>query len=547
MKKIDAGNPSFEKNIARSRGTYLNPGAVLFAETLACPLYVDKTLMIRETNRVIGTKDKFMCVSRARRFGKSIALETLAAYYSKGADGRIFDGLAISGEPGFFKHLGKYNVIMIDLNSFYDNCGDDKLRMFDVMLKTLKSEFEQQLPEFSSNAESVPFLLRDAYAKTGEKFVVLIDEYDVLARKEVSDELFEKYLEFLNGMFKNIDVTQSIALAYITGILPVVREKFQSKLNNFTEYTMLSPRNLLSFTGFTSDEVEELCMEKGIDVDECRRWYDGYHIKGLDFYSPKSVYELIATGEFRSYWVQTGSFEAVSDYIGMDFDGMVEDVNRLIAGESIPVETHSYENRVEASAFKSKDDVFTYCIHLGYLSYDSGTGLARIPNYEVRLQWLAAVKSLDRFSETRKILRISRQLIENIIHGRDDMVAQSLEAAHREVTSSLSYNNEQSLQSAIMLSFIAARDSYTIIPEFPSGDGYADVVLVPYKPKRNEPAIVVELKVDSAVETGLDQIRRRKYPSSLKHYENNLVLVGVSYDRKTKKHSAIVEKIVRDK
>ena len=524
------------------KSLYLNPDDSLFCESLADLFYIDKSMLIEETNKAIGTKSKFVCVSRARRFGKSTALEMLAAYYAKGSNGRAFHGLQIEKSISFSEHLGKYNVLMFDLNSFYDNCIGDKTKMFRDIFDAVASEFTYQFPNIVFKGRSVASLLRDVYSNTGEKFVVLIDEYDVLARKNVSEPLFEAYLEFLNGLFKNNDITRTIALAYITGILPVVREKFQSKLNNFIEYTMISAANMSKYFGFTADEVRSVCQKFHIDEDECRKWYDGYNINGTEIFSPKSIHEAARRGETGNYWAATGSFEAVSDYISLDFEGIIEDVNRLIAGEEVKADVSTYENKIDSSAFRCKDDVFTYCIHLGYLSYNSSSKSVRIPNYEVRMQWIAAIKSVSKFSETRKIISLSEKIIYNICEYRSDLVAESIEASHSAVTSNLSYNNEQSLQSAILLSFISARDRYTIVPEFPAGKGYADVVLIPYKPKKSDPAIVVELKVEGTVKTGIGQIRKREYPKSLKHCENNLILVSISYDKKTKKHSAVVER-----
>ncbi len=522
---------------------YLNLGSGLFEEALATGFYIDKTMLIEEANRVAQTRRKFMCVSRPRRFGKSMALEMLAAYFSKGADGKAFSGLKISKSESFERNLGKFNVLMLDLNSFYDNCGNDKNKMFDIMFDIVRNEFEKQFPDMAFKGNTIASLLRDVFSNKDERFVVLIDEYDVMVRKNIRRSLFDKYLEFLNGLFKNLDITQTIALAYLTGILPIVRENFQSKLNNFTEYTMLSPKNLLAFIGFTADEVEAACNSRGIDMEECKRWYDGYRVEGIELYSPQSVCELVMSGKFECFWSSSSSFEAISSYISLDLDGLEEDVKSPISGESIEVETSFYENKIDRLSFRSKNDVFTYCIHLGYLSYDSKTKTARIPNYEIRQQWIAAVQSIGKFSKTREIINTSRQLLINVCKCESELVAEYLEIAHREVSSNLSYNNEQSLQSAIMLAFIAARDKYTIIPEFPSGNGFADVALIPYKPKGKDPAIIIELKLDSATQTGLDQIRNRIYPASLEHCKGNMILVAISYDRKTKKHAAKVERL----
>ena len=517
-------------------GLYVNPDNNDFQIILNGQIYVDKSLMISELNKAIMTPDRFLCVSRPRRFGKTMAESMLAAYYSVGCDSsRLFSDLKISGDPLYGKHLNKYNVLRIDMNRFWSGYGSEALSR---MACAVRSEFEEEFPGVGFDGCDISECIIKAFKTTKTGFVVLIDEYDVVFRDDDASCLLDEYLKFLNVLFKSADVSSCIALAYITGILPVIRDKAQSKLNNFKEITFLDPGRFASFSGFTQDEVRDLCEAYGMDFLECRSWYDGYKIKGQEIYAPRSVACAMQDGEYKPYWSQTSQYEAILDYIRYDMQGIREDIEIMISGGSVAVNTTLFLNN--PSSIRCKDDVFTYLCHLGYLSYDERTRTCFIPNREVRGEWLNAITINGEHEAILGMIRESELLVRSVWQMDAQKVAGSLERTHERLTSPLTYNNEDSFQSAIRLAFFYADCFYTIVSEYPSGKGYADLAFIPYKP--NIPAMLVELKVKGTAATALDQIRDRRYFAGLEKYEGSLLLVGISYDPETKKHECLIEK-----
>ncbi len=521
---------------------YLNPGFENFSITLRAPIYVDKTMMLEVLNGFIDQGNKYICVSRPRRFGKTIAGNMISAYYSKGCDSSgVFENLSIAKSASYEEKRNRYNVIQIDLNSEYQN-AEDKSKMFTALTREIKKEMRVQFPAVEiSDGDSLAMSILRIYDQTGETFVFVIDEYDVLVREKVDQALFDQYMSFLNGLFKSNTLRPAISLAYITGILPVVRDKIQSKLNNFREYTMLEAGELAPFIGFTSEEVKELCDNSKADFEECKRWYDGYRQRNMEIYNPESVVECVRTGYYENYWGKTSSYAVIADLIRQNFEGIKDDVIRMLADEEVDVNVTGFMNTM--TDFRSKNDVFTYLIQVGYLAYNKENGTCRIPNREIRGEWLNAVETEPDYKETDRIIKASRQLLEDTINGNEEAVAKALDISHIHVTSNRSYNNEDALQSAIYLAFIYALNKYTVIREMTSGKGFADVVMIPFREEM--PAMVVELKRNGSAESGLDQIRGKKYFDSLRHYTGNLLLVGINYDEKEKTHSCRIEKVMK--
>lgn len=523
-------------------GIYLNPDNVNFKGTLKGDIYVDKTMMLSVLNSYIDKENKYVCISRPRRFGKTIAGNMIAAYYSKGCNSReLFQNLKISKAPGFEEKLNRYNVIQLDMNSEYQNV-EKKEYLIKNIYRKIKEEIEQEFPDISfSENESMAERMLKVYLKTGETFIIIMDEYDVLVREEVPKKLFDEYLGFLNGLFKSNTLKPAISLAYLTGILPIVRDKVQSKLNNFKEYTILNARELAEYIGFTSEEVKALCGEYSVDFEECRNWYDGYSQNGYEIYNPESVVSCITDRYFDNYWGKTSSYRVISDQLARNFNGTKDCVIRMLAGESVDVNVTSFLNTMDS--FASRNDAFTYLIHVGYLAYDRDNGTCRIPNREIRQEWLNAVEVDDEYSVTNGIIEASKELLERTLEGDGEAVAKALDVSHIHVTSNRSYNNEDALQSAIYLAYIYARNKYYIFKELTSGKGFADVVFVPFKP--GLPALVIELKHNRTAETALNQIREKKYFDSLADYKGELLFVGISYDEKEKTHECRIEKFVK--
>ena len=498
-------------------------------------------MILGELNQILCTNEDFVCMSRARRFGKSMAGNLISAYYSKGCDTReVFSGMKIGQLPDFDRYLNKFNVIKLDLNGFFQRTTPREL-LIDEINETVRKEFKNQFPDLKFNdTDDIGKCMLQVYDTTGEKFVIIIDEYDVLVREKVSSKLFDSYLSFLNGLFKDTILRPAIALAYITGILPIVRDKIQSKLNEFTEYTMVNPRQFAEHIGFTKDEVEALCRQYGMDASECARWYDGYGFSStVHIYNPLSVVSAMRDGAFDNYWTTTSSFEALKEYIMLNFNGIKEDVISMISGASVPVNVLKFQNTFES--INSKDNVFTYLIHLGYLAYDREHKTCRIPNEEVRVEWINSIEDEANYESVMDIINTSKKLLDDTINGNEQAVAQALNDAHTAVTSNLTYNDEHCFQSAICLAYFYANTRYTLVKELPTGKGYADLVLIPYLP--NIPALVIELKHNKSAASALAKIRAKNYCEALNHYQGDLLFVGISYDEKTKEHECRIEKV----
>ncbi|MCR5685533.1 MAG: ATP-binding protein [Lachnospiraceae bacterium] len=524
-------------------GIYLNPGNENFAEVLRSDIYVDKTMMISVTNNIMDSGNKYICMSHPRRFGKPIAGNMLASYYSKGCDSReMFKRLNIAQTPEFEQKLNKYNVIQLDLNSEYQN-AKNRSEMLTYLQEKIGNEIKEQFALVTfSQKDSLTDMMLKIYSQTGETFIIIMDEYDVLVREQVDAALFDEYLSFLNGIFKSNTLRPAISLAYLTGILPIVRDKNQSKLNNFMEYTILDPGIFAPYVGFMADEVKELCGQYDMDFEECRRWYDGYRIGGNEIYNPESVVKSMIGHQYKGYWGMTSSYEVISDQIQYNFDGTKDAVVKMLAGEEVPVDVGSFLNTM--NSFKTSDDCFTYLCHVGYLSYDETTEKCRIPNREVRKEWLRAIAVSSDYKTTDSIVKASEELLAVTIRGEEEFVARALDSSHIHVTSNRSYNNEDALQSAIYLAYIYALNKYTVIREMTSGKGFADVVFIPFY--SNLPAMVIELKHNKCAESALDQIREKKYFDSLAHYKGELLLVGISYDEKEKNHECRIERLEKE-
>ena len=521
-------------------GRYLNPGNEGFAETVSSEIYIDKTDMISYTNRVLESESKYVCVSRPRRFGKSIAAKMLVAYYSKGCDSReIFEKLSISKQPSFDKYLNKYDVIRLDIQWMY-SVAENKIPLIEFIQDEVIRELKEIYPEYVNEEEhSLAIALSDIFHGAKRKFVIIIDEWDCVFREEKKNEqLQESYIGLLRSLFKGVLAEETIALAYMTGILPIKKYGTQSALNNFNEYTMVDPSIMAPYMGFTEHEVKELCQRYSMDYEEARKWYDGYKLrKAGHIYSPKSVVEAMYRQEYGSYWTSTETYESLKSYITGNFDGLKDAVIRLLAGQNCQLEAGTFQN--DMTSMENKDDVLTLLVHLGYLAYDAETETVSIPNEEVRREFKRAV-SQTKWAEVTKALNTSNELLRATWTMDTDSVSRILDEVHENSTSILKYNDENTLSCVISLAYYSAREYYTIFRELPSGKGFADLVFIPYK-STDRPALVVELKWDKSAKGAIHQIKEKDYAGNLVHYAGDILLVGINYDKKQKKHECEIE------
>lgn len=528
-------------------GRFVNPDSSAFQVALNSRIYVDKTGLIEYTNSVLDTTNAYICNSRPRRFGKSYAANMLAAYYSKGADAeQMFSGLRISQTPDFKKHLNKYDVIHIDIQWFLANC-EDANTVVPFIANSVLDELRALYPEvLSQEPGSLPDALSRVKDQTGQKFVVIIDEWDAIIRDDaITETVQDEYLNFLRGMFKGVEPTKYIQLAYLTGILPIKKEKAQSAVNNLDEFTMLQADELAPYIGFTEDEVQALCEQYQRDFDKVKKWYDGYLLNGYQVYNPKAVVSVMTKGKFRSYWSETGSYEVVVPLICMNYDGLKNAIIEMLSGSAVNVNTATFKN--DPARIQNRDDVLTYLIHLGYLGYDEENETAFVPNEEIRQELITAVRSSN-WDELIAFQQESRKLLAATLSMDEKQVAAEIDKIHSEYSSAIRYNDENSLSSTITIAYLGAMQYYfKPVRELPTGRGFADFVFIP-KPeyKSTYPALVVELKWNQDTTTALQQIKDKKYPESILEYTGEILLVGINYDKTSKEHQCRIEKYKKE-
>ena len=519
-------------------GDYVNPGTDKFQMSLNSEIYVDKSHLIAKTNALFRTERRFICISRPRRFGKTMAANMLAAYYGVDDDASIwFENLAITKHPSYEKHLNKHNVIMINMQEFISRTGS-VTQMLKVLQSKVIKELQKVYPEIEyDDINDFIQVMKDIYRATKRPFVILIDEWDCLFREYKDDKDSQKdYLDFLRLWLKD---QAYVGLAYMTGILPIKKYGSHSALNMFGEYSMIDPGRFLDYFGFRDFEVGELCTNYDVDFEEMKKWYNGYFIEmGTPILNPTSVSRSLENKKFASYWNKTETYEALKDYIKLNFDGLKDKITQMLVGESITIETDSFAN--DMTTFDNADDVLTLLVHLGYLTYNFEDKTVTIPNTEVRAEFVTAIKSL-KWNHVVDAIRDSQKLLQAIWNQETDVVAEGIQRVHEQNTSILAYNDENALSCVLSLALYTANDYYTIIRELPAGKGYADLVFIPRKKHHDKPAIIVELKWDKNAKDAIAQIKDKHYSSALDEYQGNVLLAGISYNKETKIHECMIE------
>ena len=520
-------------------GVYFNPSNESYTRAKNSPIFIDKTGLIKHLNTRLSTEGNCIALSHARRFGKSHAAGMIDAYYSLGCDSsNLFDGLNISENENHRKYMNKYNVIHIDISSFWDSYKENIVeKIKEYICDDIKEVYEDKI-DYSKMINSV---LMSVYKISNIPFVIIIDEWDCLIRNSKDKELVHIYLQFLHSLFKSEESKSFLALAYITGILPIKKIKDESALNNFREYTMLKSRPITKYFGFTEDEVKGLCEKNDMDFETTKAWYNGYLIDGIHMYNPNSVVQAMENQDFDSYWRNTSSFTSINTFITMNYAGLKDDIMTMLAGGKVRVNTLSFQN--DFSTISSKDDALTSLFHLGYLGYDADRKKAFIPNYEVATAFEAALQ-IGEWKDIAKAISTCDELLDETIEGNADRVAELIEMAHETYTSVLNYNDENSLSCVLTMAYFTAPAYYEIIRECPAGKGYADFIFIPRANAGWRPAMIVELKYNQSADTALCQIKERRYQGALSDYQDKILLVGINYDaegKDKKKHTCVIE------
>ena len=524
-------------------GIYLNPGNDEFYKAINSKIYVDMTYMIEFTNSLLDTEHQNICVSRPRRFGKSMVANMLVAYYCKDCDSKeMFRRYEIAKAEDFERYLNKFNVIHLNMQQFLSR-ADSVADMINLLSVKVVRELKRVFTDVTYYEDDLVSVIEEIYSQTRSKFIFVIDEWDCVLRDgSIKGEFYRQYLDFLRDLLKN---QPYVSLAYMTGILPVKKYGEHSALNMFDEYSMTNQRELAKFTGFTEEEVRKLCVQYDMPYDKMKQWYDGYDLKGVQIYNPRSVVMSLLGRDFDSYWTKTETYEALKKYIQLDMYGLKELVTRLISGDSVKVNPDKFQN--DMTTLESADDVLTLLIHLGYLTYDFYSHMVKIPNQEVQKEFVNCIED-GGWEPVMNAIRESDDLMEATLGHDEKKVAAMIEQVHHENTSLLKYNDENSLACVVSLAYYSAKKDYLIYRELAGGKGYADLVFMP----RNgvtKPAMVVELKWNRSAEAAIEQIKTRHYVDGLKGYTGEVLLVGINYAAdqdntdEYKKHKCHIESI----
>ena len=543
-------------------GTYLNPGSDRFQETINTEIYVDKTEMISYLNEILKTERKYVSVSRPRRFGKSIAANMLCAYYGKGDSKELFASSKLAKCDGWDRYLNQFDVIKIVMTDFIKEKIDVE-KSLEKMTKRILVDLSEAYPDVKYDEDDLVYSMDRFYRESGVPFVIIIDEWDAVFRERKNDKEGQTlYLDFLRDWLKD---KSYVALAYMTGILPIKKYGKHSALNMFDEYSIISPRQLAPYTGFTEEEVKDLCVEYNMQYEDISDWYDGYEVdtsipiemrekyrmgeyegKTISIYSPLSVVSAMSTGVIQNYWNKTESYEALAEYIRMNYDGLKDAVVLMMDGGSVKVNLGTYQN--DMTTFNGRDDVFALLIHLGYLKYNSDTREVSIPNKEILDEFKSSTKS-EEWIGTFTSFKKSQELLNATWNLNEEKVAELLEWFH-DTAENKTYNSEVALSYAVQMAYYAGQKYYTTIQELDSGKGYVDLVYLPSPKHPDKPALLIELKYDKTIKTAADQIRDKNYPQKLEHYRDNILLVSINYDKDVsskdvlyKHHSCNIEKV----
>ena len=552
-------------------GNILNPtdsnsfiNLVKFKES---EIFVDKTEFIEKMSSKINTQNRFIAITRPRRFGKTVTAHMLSAYYSKGYVGqKIFDKLEIANKPSFAEHLNKYNVLYIDMNSIRDDyiayTEDEDLQVKGVtsIVDYLQYSVIEELKEDKEYAnilsesrkvgkKNLSSALNEICNQTKEQFILIMDEWDLICREYRNEpELLEKFIEVMRGLFKSDKGQACFALAYLTGILPIKKYNSQSALNVFKEYNMLRPVPYEEYFGFTEEDVAKIVKlpQCKINHQDLKEWYEGYKLNGKDIYNPNSVVSAISDGICQSYWSGTSSNEEVVNLINMNFDGIKDDIIHLIEGSTIQFSCTTFQN--DMVSIKTKDDIFSLLVCLGYLGcVDDGDGyhLAYVPNKEIRTALSSIVKSQPWFNSI-PIIERSQSLFEAITTLDANKIANIITEIHNSPNVSLlTYNREESMVFCLISGLMWQTErEYEVFRELQSGKGSADLI---YVPKRNMhlPILLIEFKYGQNAEDAIKQIKEKEYFSRYRDgdYPNDVLLIGINYNPKTKEHQCLIEKL----
>lgn len=497
--------------------------------------FIDKSEMISLINKNVDTKNKYICVTRPRRFGKSSVADMLGAYYSKAVDSRhIFDTLKINSSINYLDKLNKYNVISIsfaEVDNNCKNCNEYINRICNLIISDLKETF----PNIKIKEN---YALWDIFSELNEKFIFIFDEWDYIFNANIFEEEQDKFLAFLMKLLKD---KPYVSLAYMTGILPIKKYSSGSALNMFDEFTILNDMIYGEYFGFTEDEVISLCNKQDfISFSEISSWYNGYlSEEGTKIYNPRSVVKAFKSKKCKSYWTNTGAMDEVCEYLKYNTLEIRDDVIEMVSGGEVDIFIDE-EFRAGQGIPRNKEEIYSAMIVLGFLSYHDG--YLKIPNKELMKEFEKALRDKS-FGYVSEIIENSKNMLKATINEDTKTVEDIIHSIHNSEIPILQYNDENSLSCVLTLAYLSARDTYRVEREEKTGKGYADFTFHPRR--KNDVAFVVELKKDETPEVAINQIKEKEYVEKLRrdNKDRKVLAVAICYDSKIKKHNCKIEVI----
>ena len=506
-----------------------------FTKTTKEKYFVDKSELIERMNELVGTASQYVCITRPRRFGKTINAMMLACYYSKNADfKKLFDKLEISKSGSYLEHLNKHNVIYITFNS---NASDSKTYSdyIEYYKTRLIRDIIEAYPNVNTN-DTISEMLKQASDETGENFIFILDEWDYIFNNNLfSEDDRKKFLRFLEDLLKD---KPYVELAYMTGVLPIAKYSQGSAINMFREYNILNDKIYYKYFGFTLEETKKLCdKQHEVTFDKLKEWYDGYKTYlGDDIFNPRSVVCALSDGVCQSYWTNTGPMDEILYYINQDIDSVKNDIIQMISG--IPLEIKLKGYGAEQKELNTRNQILSAMTIYGFLSYHDET--LAIPNKELRIKFDEALedKSMGAVSE---IVMKSNEMLKATLRRDTKTMEKLIQEAHDINIPVIKYNDENSLACIITLVYLSARSKYKIVREMPAGIGFADFIFYPND--KSKPAFIIELKKDSTPDQALKQIKEKRYPLALNDYNGTKLAVGITYDSKQKQHHVKIEEV----
>lgn len=530
-------------------GFYLNSKECLenFTKTTRENYFVDKSALISELFASLNIDNRFICITRPRRFGKSVAANMIASFFGKTNSSELFSHLTVSKSSGYKEHLNNHNVVFIDFSQNTETTYES------FMLKIHSNLFADLFAAFGlppDQNENILSYIRRIHLELGEKFIFVFDEWDAPFRfKFMSESDKQSYIDFLHVLLKG---QPYVELAYMTGILPIRKYSSISDLNMFLDYSLTTQERYSSYFGFTENEVDDLFIKyqknhtTAFSREDLRYWYDGYTTsEGNHIYNPRSVVLAFSNEKLANYWTSSGPADEIFDLLRLNVSDIQKPVARMIAGETI--ECLIDEDSINSESINSIEEIFSAMVVYGLLASD-GTNRIKIPNYEILQKFDGVIRKKRELGYISRLAQKSSEVLEATLNMEEETVAELLEYVHDTETPLFSYNRENELTAVVNLLYLSARDSYFVSREDKSGKGFTDFIFTPKNP--SDDCIILELKVDSSPEEAINQIKQKQYALRFKekisgkdYYSGRILLVGISYSRKTKKHQCKIEKL----